>query len=202
MSQYIIVLNGKPEGPYPMEKLKELGVRADTFVKTDSMDDYKEANEIPELRALLNLKSRTTLPQYFATLDIRLLAVIIDYFILSAILAFFVFLGMLFLNSRDTKLAVALVALAIIPVGKLVYGSVMEASPRQATYGKFLMGLKVTDEAGNRISSGQAFGRNFAKLICILTVGIGYLTGFFDRRQQCLHDKMAGTLVIKDRLIS
>ncbi len=49
------------------------------------MDDYKEAHELPELRQLLNLKTETILPQYFATLDIRLLAVVIDYFILTAI---------------------------------------------------------------------------------------------------------------------
>jgi uncharacterized RDD family membrane protein YckC len=63
------------------------------------------------------------------------------------------------------------------------------------------MAIKVTNESGNRISSAQAFVRNFSKLLCILTLGIGYLMGFFDRRQQCLHDKIAGTLVIKGRLI-
>jgi uncharacterized RDD family membrane protein YckC len=30
---------------------------------------------------------------------------------------------------------------------------------------------------------------------------MGYLTGFFDKKQQGLHDKIAGTLVIKDRLL-
>ena len=77
----------------------------------------------------------------------------------------------------------------------------MEASSRQATWGKLLMGIKVTDETGERITYAQGFVRNFSKLICILTLGIGYLTGFFDRRQQCLHDKIGGSLVVKDRLL-
>ena len=77
----------------------------------------------------------------------------------------------------------------------------MEASLKQATYGKLAMGIKVTNEAGNPIGTAKAFGRNFSKLLCIMTLGIGYLMGFFDKRQQCLHDKIAGTLVVKGRLI-
>lgn len=77
----------------------------------------------------------------------------------------------------------------------------MEASVKQATYGKILMGIKVTDEAGNRVTAVQSYVRNFSKLICIMTLGLGYLMGFFDRRQQCLHDKIAGTLVTKGRLV-
>ena len=201
MSEYIVVINGKPEGPYSIEKLKELSIRADTFVKTSRMDDYKEAHELPELRELLNIKKQYTLPQYFATLDIRLLAVIIDLFILFAIFAIIVFILMLFLDTRESKIIAALSGLVIIPFSKLIYGSIMEASEKQATYGKLLMGIKVTDESGNRISSGRAFARNFSKISCILTLGIGYLMGFFDKRQQCLHDKIAGTMVIKERLI-
>jgi len=201
MPDYVVVINGKPEGPYTLEKIKELGIRPDTFVKTAQMDDYKEAQEVPDLRAILNLKANKAVPQYFATLDVRLLAVIIDYFILFAIFCFVVFFTILFLDSKEVKIAAALAGLIVIPLTKLIYGSVMEASPKQATLGKILMGIKVTDEAGNRITKAQAFGRNFSKLICILTLGIGYLIGFFDRRQQCLHDRIASTLVTKDRLI-
>lgn len=201
MAEYFVVINGKPEGPYSIERLKEINIRSDTFVKTSEMDDYKEAQELSELRLLLNLPTKHTLPQYFATLDIRLLAVIIDLFILFGIFCLLIFFLMLFLESRESRIAAALSGLIIIPVSKLIYGSIMEASDKQATYGKILMGIKVTDEGGNRITPGQAFGRNFSKLICILTLGIGYLMGFFDKRQQCLHDKIAGTLVTKGRLI-
>jgi uncharacterized RDD family membrane protein YckC len=43
--------------------------------------------------------------------------------------------------------------------------------------------------------------RNLSKIISTGTIGLGYMMGFFDKKQQCLHDKIAGTLVIKDRLI-
>jgi len=201
MADYHIVINGKPQGPYPAEQLKELGLHAGSFVRTPQMDDYKEANEVAELRELLGLKKSNALPQYFATLDVRLLAVIIDLFIIFAVFAVIVFVMMFFVAARETKIAVAASGVVIIPITKLIYGAIMEASARQATWGKLLMGIKVTDEAGERITSAQGFGRNFSKLICILTLGIGYLIGFFDRRQQCLHDKIAGTLAVKDRLL-
>ena len=201
MADYLIVINGKREGPYPLEQLKELGLHAGSFVRTPQMDDYKEAHELAELRELLGLKKSNALPQYFATLDVRLLAVIIDLFIIFAVFAVIVFVLMFFVATREARIAVAASGLVIIPLAKLIYGAIMEASPRQATWGKLLMGIKVTNEAGEYITSAQAFGRNFSKLICMATLGIGYLIGFFDRRQQCLHDKMAGTLVIKGRLI-
>jgi uncharacterized RDD family membrane protein YckC len=201
MADYLIVVNGKPQGPYPIERLPEFGLHAGSFVKTTQMDDYKEAHELPEFRELLNLRVQHALPQYFATLDVRLLAVIIDLFIIFAVFAVTVFFLMLFLPTREMKIAAAASGLLIIPLSKLIYGAIMEASVKQATYGKMLMGIKVTDEAGERITSGQGYGRNFSKLICILTLGAGYLFGFFDKRQQGLHDKIASTLVIKDRLL-
>ena len=52
MKRYIVVINGKPSGPYNPEDLKTLDIRAGTFVKTEEMDDYKEAHEIPEIKKM------------------------------------------------------------------------------------------------------------------------------------------------------
>jgi len=30
---------------------------------------------------------------------------------------------------------------------------------------------------------------------------VGYIICFFNKKQQCLHDMIAGTLVVKDRLL-
>lgn len=201
MKRYIVVINGKPSAPYVLEDLKTLNIKAGTFVKTEEMDDYKEVHEIPELCNYLGLKHQKTLPQYFAGLDVRLLAVIIDYFIIFAIYCVIALIIVLFLEERELKIKVSLAGLAIIPIVKLVYSIIMEASARQGTWGKVLMGLRICDEQGNPISFARALARNLSKIISTGTLGLGYLVGFFNKKQQCLHDLIAGTLVVKDRLI-
>ncbi len=201
MEEYIVVIKGKPEGPYSMEQLKELKIRPGTFLKTAGMDDYKEAHEIPELCELLGIRAQVRKPQYFASLDVRLLAIIIDYFLIFAIYCVLATIAVLFINERETRIVVAVAGLGIIPIAKMIYSIIAEASAKQGTYGKVLMGLKVTDETGLPITTGTSVIRNLSKLICVATLGLGYAFGFFDKRQQCIHDKIAGTLVIKDRLL-
>ena len=201
MPGYYVVVNGKPAGPYETEELKNLKIVRETFLKTTGMDDYKEAQEILEISELFGWKPVSVTPQYFAGLDIRLLAVLIDYFILFGVYVILAISILLFISEKDLKVIIALSGLAIIPIAKLFYASIMESTARQGTFGKVLMSIKVCDENGARISAGRSWSRNFSKLIYMATFGIGYVIGFFDKRQQCLHDKIAGTLVIKDRLI-
>ena len=78
-----------------------------------------------------------------------------------------------------------------------LYEALLTSSTWQATVGKHILDLKVTDEQGNRISFERATGRYFAKIISNLTLGIGYLMVAFTERKQGLHDMIAGTLVVK-----
>ena len=199
--KYILVINGRPEGPFGIDELKERGLKPTDFVRTDGMDDYKEAHELPELRALFGFTSQLTAPQYFGSFDQRLLAAVLDWFIVSGGFILLAFLVVMFTNDRFIRLVVTVSLLIIIPLANLVYHVMMECSGRQATYGKQLLKIRVTDIAGQRITAGRALGRNVAKLCSVLTLFIGYLFAFFNKRQQCLHDMLADTLVIKDRLI-
>ena len=58
-----------------------------------------------------------------------------------------------------------------------------------------ILGMKVTDLYGNRISFARATGRHFAKFISGLMLGFGFLMVAFTERKQGLHDIVAGTLV-------
>jgi uncharacterized RDD family membrane protein YckC len=85
---------------------------------------------------------------------------------------------------------------AVIGVtGSWLYEALMESSTRQATLGKMIFKMKVTDLFGNRISFGRATGRYFAKWLSGLTLLIGYIMAGFTERKQALHDMLAGTLV-------
>jgi uncharacterized RDD family membrane protein YckC len=78
-----------------------------------------------------------------------------------------------------------------------LYFAGMEGSSRQATFGKSLMSLRVTNDQGQPISFGHASGRFFAKLVSgMIPFAIGYLMAAFTARKQALHDLMAGTLVL------
>ena len=80
-----------------------------------------------------------------------------------------------------------------------LYFAKLESGSAQATYGKRVMGLKVTDIAGNRISFGHASGRFFGKIVSGMTFYIGFMMAGFTEKKQALHDLIAGTLVIKSR---
>jgi uncharacterized RDD family membrane protein YckC len=198
---YTVVINGKPEGPYEFEQLKTLAIKPGTFVRKPGMDDYKEAHEFEELRELFGFRYQQTAPQYFASFDQRLLASVIDYFLLTlgyVVMMLFVFI---FVEEKLQRIMVGLTLLPIIPIAKFVYSSFAEASVAQATVGKRLLDIKVTDMMGNRINFGVSLGRNLAKAISVVPLFFGYLYSFLNKKQQCWHDLIADTLVVKQRLI-
>jgi uncharacterized RDD family membrane protein YckC len=78
-----------------------------------------------------------------------------------------------------------------------LYFAFMESSARQATFGKSLLNLQVTDEQGQRISFLRATGRHFAKILSAIILLIGFIMVAFDSRKQGLHDKIASTLVVQ-----
>ena len=79
--------------------------------------------------------------------------------------------------------------------GSWLYEAFMESSCYQATLGKMIFGMKVTDLYGNRISFARASGRHFAKILSGLILCIGFIMVGFTERKQGLHDMIAGTLV-------
>lgn len=72
-----------------------------------------------------------------------------------------------------------------------------ETSAKQGTWGKQILGIKVTNMEGGRLTTGQAIGRFFAKFITGLTCSIGYLLPLFTDRKQTLHDLICGCLALK-----
>ncbi len=79
----------------------------------------------------------------------------------------------------------------------LVYFVGFESSGWQGTPGKRAVRIKVTDLAGHRISIGRALWRHVAELLSFVLFLTGFLFSAFTRRRQCLHDMMAGTLVVR-----
>lgn len=135
---------------------------------------------------------------HYAGFWIRVAASIIDTLLLMAVTLplLFLFYGVEYWTSEsliagpvDFLLSYVLPAVAVILFW--LY--------RQATPGKMLFGLRVVDaQTGQPLSTGQAIGRYFAYFIAALPLLLGLIWVAFDRRKQGWHDKLAGTVVIKN----
>ncbi|MCY1521700.1 RDD family protein [compost metagenome] len=199
--KYTIVIDGKPEGPYELEELKTMQLTPGTFVRKPGMDDYKEAHEVEELRELFGFRYQQTAPQYFASFDQRLTAMVIDYFFIILAYVIFLLLLFIFINGKEQRISTGLFLLPLIGLVKIVYSSFAEASAQQATIGKRILTIRVTDIYGKRLTLANSFGRNLAKFISIIPFYFGYLYSFLNKKQQTFHDIIANTLIVKQRLL-
>ena len=198
---YYFIKDGKPIGPLSLSQLRALQPSGTDFVKAEGWADYKEIREVGALSEALNITYERALPQYYATLDMRLLAAGIDYFLALLIYCCFALAILIKAENKQEQVTLLLFGLLLVPIFKFFISVIGEGSNKHASPGKMLLKISVTDIKGNPIGWGRALGRNLAKITCVLTLGIGYLAGFLDRKQQCFHDKLAKTLVVKERLI-
>jgi uncharacterized RDD family membrane protein YckC len=85
------------------------------------------------------------------------------------------------------------IVIIIIP---WLYFAGFESSRSQATPGKLLMRIVVTDLDGNKPSLARVTLRHFAKFISTLIIFLGFLMIGLTSKRQGLHDKIAGCLVL------
>jgi uncharacterized RDD family membrane protein YckC len=79
-----------------------------------------------------------------------------------------------------------------------LYFAGLESSPRQATLSGPILGVRVTDLEGERLTFTRATGRHFAMYLSAITpFAIGYWMAFWTKRRQTLHDLLARTLVLR-----
>jgi len=137
---------------------------------------------------------------------IRLVAHLIDSLILFMV-NIAVFFALLFVysllfggssGSHDTGfLVIFILWLLFMVIFNWLYYAFQESSSRQATIGKQLMGLAVTDYDEKKISFWTATGRWATKLLSALTLNLGYIMIGFTEKKQGLHDYIVQTCVVK-----
>ncbi len=118
----------------------------------------------------------------YATFFDRLWAILIDSIILLPICGFFFLFSLGFIGPV---------------VVTWLYFALLESGSRQATFGKRVMGIIVTNEAGGRISFWQGAGRYLLRYISFGIFLLGLLLMFFNEKRQSLHDLLTATLVVK-----
>ena len=100
-------------------------------------------------------------------------------------------------SEDELGMLLGVLSYAIYIPGWWLYFALMESSRWQATLGKMALGLIVTDLEGNRLSFARATGRDLAKFISGMILGIGFFMAGFTEKKQALHDQIAGCLVVK-----
>lgn len=109
------------------------------------------------------------------------------------------------LQSVDSEVSLGMVGAIIAAAGAIwvlamiihvLYFSLMESSKTQATLGKMVLGIIVTNTNGAPLNFSKALVRNLCRLLSNFTMLIGYVIAAFTAKKQALHDIIAGTLVV------
>lgn len=130
----------------------------------------------------------------------RSIALVVDVLILSFLNNFLRFVfdlswsDIIFYDSDESNFKISFPLLFVIL--QVIYFGLFECSRFQATPGKMLLKIIVTDENGARIGLAKSILRNTARIVSTLTLFIGYIMFFFSEENQCLHDRLASTVVL------
>jgi uncharacterized RDD family membrane protein YckC len=83
------------------------------------------------------------------------------------------------------------------PLLWFLYFSLFESSSEQATLGKRIMGIIVCGADGRRLTFPRAAIRTLAKVLSLLTCGVGFIMPLLTPWKQALHDKLTDTIVVE-----
>ena len=142
----------------------------------------------------------------YAGFGIRLLAKLLDNLIFSGAIGLVAAAAasLLFSSADTIREEIAAKGLMFVAV---VGGAVLLVAPIKiwclasngGTPGKRICKLRVISATGENIGWGRATGRVFAEWITqLIPFAIGYILAAFDIEKRALHDRIAGTRVVKD----
>jgi uncharacterized RDD family membrane protein YckC len=127
----------------------------------------------------------------YAGFWIRTGAYLLDTLFMFLLMIVPAFLAIMISGDANTPLA-GIVQLAIA----IGYFVIPVSGPKQATWGKQVLGLKIIRVDGAQVGGGLAFGRYLSYMISSLPLGIGFfMVGWTDQKKG-LHDMICGTRVI------
>jgi uncharacterized RDD family membrane protein YckC len=148
-------------------------------------------------------------PVAYAGFWLRLAAYLIDSILLGIAVGIFIFMPLLGQSGAGEMSPESFWALymdtsrqgiarrLLVVMAAWLYWALLESSALQATPGKRMLGLFVTDLQGRRITFARASGRFFGKAISGFLLMAGYIMAGFTEKKQALHDMLAGCLVLK-----
>jgi len=140
------------------------------------------------------MRETSTAPSnVFAGFWRRFAAFVVD----TVILYFGVTIAMVLLSAVASRTPDAVYAVSCVALVCLYFAG-YHSSRLQATPGKRMLKIKVTDGAGRRIPFVTGVLRFFASWLSALPFMLGYFMTAFTARKRALHDMIARTLVVNE----
>lgn len=140
----------------------------------------------------------------YAGFWLRFVAFIIDAIILIIIMLIIVLIIGIIVGLIFIALGIELSQSFLYSLGFLMfyiitwlYFTILESSSYQATIGKMVIGIIVTDINCKQISFGRANGRYWSKFLSAIVLYTGFIFAGFTSKKQALHDIMSECLVLK-----
>ncbi|MDT7604191.1 MAG: hypothetical protein QOF61_2188 [Acidobacteriota bacterium] len=132
-----------------------------------------------------------------APFSLRCGALLIDYTVIVAIVAFSTLLARLF--SVRSSADAALTAGSVLAIGVAALDLIVLPAFTGRTVGKWATGLRVERRDGEPLSVARALLRHtVGYLASLLTLGAGFLVAALSREGRALHDLIAGTVVVRE----
>jgi uncharacterized RDD family membrane protein YckC len=131
--------------------------------------------------------------------SLRCGAILIDYIVLVAILAFSTLVSRLFGGGARAagSSSVTIGILLALVVAALDLGILPGLTG--ITIGKWATGLRIVRKNGTELGIGRAFLRHFVGYpLSALTLGLGFVIAALNARGRGLHDLIAGTVVVRE----
>jgi uncharacterized RDD family membrane protein YckC len=209
MDRFFVKDNDGEKGPFTFEELTDGRLEPDDMVRTP-FSNWTKASDILDFAEYFRYEG-----YYFPTesnlagFGYRLLAFIVDYFVISMILRleFSLLRGYLPveklnnislshpINPSDVKDVLILQGVFFVTVW--LYNLICLVTPLSATLGQVLFKLIVVDQEGLKMSFGRALLRSFVKMISIIFCFVGFLLALFGDYNQAVHDRVAKTYVLR-----
>lgn len=146
-------------------------------------------------------KSHRVEPDHLASIGLRCSAFLLDYILTILIPAMTVLIAVYFKRRWATPgLANAILIIGYLATITLFFLNTIYLCQRHGqTFGKQFIGIRIVREDGKLLTYRRVLLRHVIGYpLSLLCGGLGIWWTLWDKKQQGWHDKLAGTLVVKD----
>lgn len=211
--KYYLQNSSEKQGPFSIEDLRNMQINHNDLVWFSGLEDWKEAGSLLELSVLfpaeaaetsaINLSYSKELlqePKYYLGSRIKYLPNnTLQLYTQNEIINYrYANFGERF-GARLLDVLIIIIPTMCLPlVGNWLYFALQQSGENQQTIGQKALEIKVLSTDGEKVTFGQATGRFFGIFLNIFTFYIGYLLFFFSDKNQCLHDIVSSTIIVKE----